>query len=412
LNDIHFTFFVITTLYWLCLYQRHGRWWMGAGAGLSLGLGLLVKEFMLLLLPLFLWAFMWQRSTSLRWRIVSLSLALVLATLVVLPWVMHVRSVTGSPVGGVARRGGGQAAKVLVSERAWGLRSPTELWKMVTFYDKPAWITQVLFIVALFYCGFRCLKNPRSEAVLLIAAIMIFYLTFAVFKALPLNLRRLLPLLPIYSILIAILLDHTWEKRDQVARLLRDRRRWTQYGMLILLAAFLVNNLKPQRVFAGFRPFAILSSNRAPLLRDEVKEAVGCIPPGVPVLTNYKSLMYFYSQGRHPVRALSMTQVKTGRPWMKKSVDAEPERTSSRVIYDFTIKDKRRLMDEDYLFEQIRESDAEFLVFFKTNMPKQSPKALVDYLGSRPDRFAVECENRGYSVYRLTLSVLEQGQSE
>lgn len=402
LNDIHLTFFVFLTLFGLCLYWRYGRWWMGGLAGVGLGLGLLTKEFAILILPLFVPVFLLREGkwTS-KWF--SLATALLLAALIVLPWIWHVKEVSGSPLGGVRQRAEGYGMEILFNARAWGFIPAGKFWNMVRFYDKPAWITQVFILFSILYGGWRFgfTRHRSGEGIIVIGAVLIWFGVFAIFKALEVNLRRLIPLLPIISLLVAILFDDIWKKRGDFASWIWDRRCWCRYGLLILFAVFLLNNLKPHRVLREFDPLCVLCSNRAPYLMNEVHRALDCVPPGVLVLTNYKSLVYFYSQGKRAALPLAITTAKESSPWVEEKKRRELEKGSTNVIYDFVHKSKRIIMDEGAFLEHVKNSGARYILFFQTKPRIWSPVELVVYLRSQPGHFLVVCEGRGYGVYQV-----------
>jgi|YNPNPStandDraft_1061719.scaffolds.fasta_scaffold09220_3 4-amino-4-deoxy-L-arabinose transferase-like glycosyltransferase len=407
LNDIHLTFFVFLALYFLALFWRHGRWWTAAGAGISSGLGLLTKEFAALLLPVAVGAMVLGRWGT-RKKGLSLLLAGSLLVIVLLPWILYVKGITGSLAGGTAQRAQGQALELLTSGGAWGLRSAREILDMVRFFDKPSWVIQVLHMASLVWGGWVWWKTKAGEVAIPLGMILIWYLVFAVFLALPLNLRRLIPLLPLYSLLSALLLDALRRRGEGLATRIGIGHRWTTVVFVVFFCVLLVANLKPSKVLRGFAPFSLFSSSMEPHYKKEIDAALGCIPAGASVLSNYPSLTYFYSQGAYRVRRLRTNIAERVLPWIGTGPKAPSGGPPSAVIYDFEDRGKRVFMDEGSFWEEVWRHDAEHLIFVRTGHRGLAPRALEEFMRRHEEVFAPLCLRENYSAYRIDRSALQK----
>jgi 4-amino-4-deoxy-L-arabinose transferase-like glycosyltransferase len=401
LNEVHLTFFMLLALYFLCHHLRRPRWGFAAAASACLGLGLLTKEFAFLLAPVFGGVFLLRGG---RWwkRILTVGLGLLVLGMVLLPWGLHVKRISGSPLGGVADRGKGHAAEILMDGRAWGIRPAGTLWDLVTFFDKPSWVAQVAILASLGFGIWKAAVGGAGPWRLVVGCILTWYSVFAVFVALPLDLRRLIPLLPLVSLLMAGTFWEVLERARGWGRLATWKPLWVSRASVALFCLFLLINLKPQRVMAGFEPTRLFSSSAAPFLMKEVLEATACAGRSPLVLTNYESLLYFYSRGEQPVRGLRTTRGSQLPPWLAHlREEEEDEEEAGSTMYDFRFRSKRVVMDEEFMESQIRESGASFLIFFRTGHPKMAPEALDRYLASQPQLLAPLCQNRRYAVYRI-----------
>jgi hypothetical protein len=368
---------------------------------MSLGLGLLTKEFTILIWPLVVWVFCFRPDPiSKRMGMVLGVVAVVF--FILLPWLIQVDQVTGSPFGGLLQRGAGHGKDALSNPKAWGLRSFGDLVDMVRFFDRPAWFSQLMGWTGFIYCLWRARKKRRMEEGILVGFVLIWLGTFAVFKALPLDLRRLIPLLPVFSILTAAFFHAVWLRcREYTTKLGIPKKIWV--GVFGLMFAFyLINDLKPKRVLGGFEPLCVLHSPRRPYLEDEMRTAVQCLPKGAQVATNYKSLLYFYSRGDLFPSGIPLTLEKKARPWMKEA--PKPHRapvSSSIILYDFYHKGRRMVMDEATLLRRLRESQVEFLAFFQSGNPRWAPRPLEDYFRRHSERYRPICQTEGVQVYRI-----------
>lgn len=405
LNEVHLTFFVLLTMYWLTLSWRYGKWWMAAAVGTSLGLGLLTKEFALLLVPVVVGGLLARRGKA-RTKMLQMAVVFLFTTAVLLPWILHVKGVTGSALGGTAQRAEGQALEVLTNLKAWGLRSPGEIWDMIRFFDKPSWIVQVLYICSLAFGAWMGWRKRSGELLVLLGTIVIWYLVFSIFLALPLNLRRLIPLLPLYSLLSALSLEALWRRRGVFEQKLKIGIRWVSLGFVCLVGILLAANLKPGKVFRGFEPWSLFSSPVEPYYEKQIQAALSCIPSGSPVLSNYPSLTYFYSQGAHPVRKLRTSVGEVSRPWLRSATRVRSMGASSAVLYDFQYRGKRVLMDEESFWQEIGRHDSGHLVFIQTGHRGLAPRALEEFMEGHKDVFVPVCSGDGYTVYRIDRSAL------
>ncbi len=407
LNEIPLGFFMLCAVYFLCVYLRRPSWWKAVGVGLSLGLGLLTKEFAVLILPvagltLVLAKEKWSR------KLFHLGVALSVLFIVLLPWLVHVTEITGSPLGGIAQRGKGQAAEIIRDTKAWGIR-PIEEWaNMVRLYGKPAWLCQVALIAAMAHGAWRFFRNREAEIGILLLTVVVFLLTFGFFVALPLDLRRLVPLFPLQALLVAIFLKRLWSfvlekaERSNLKIPASGRVAW------VLFALFAINSLKPALLITNFEPFAVLSSKQKPYLFNEIQAAISCVPAGSTILSNYRYVLYFYLGGSHPVKAL-LTSIEGSKSSLIShkrhtgSIDSVERKLDEgdAVLYDFVFRGKRVVMTREFLQRRIDESGADYLIFFRTDHPKVAPKALEDFLMAHPERYVPVCQDVGYAVYRI-----------
>jgi hypothetical protein len=274
---------------------------------------------------------------------------------------------------------------------------------MVTFYDRPAWIAQIAYFVAFLYGAWRFGRRRSIAGLMLVASILIWFGGFAVYKNHALSLRRLIPMLPLLSILLAVLFDDIWDKRQAISQFFRERRGWVHCGLVLVFVLFLVNNLKPQKALRGFEPLSVLSSKKPPYLKAPIKGSLSCVPKDVRILSNYASLLYFYSHGEASVRKMQMTIDKRKRMKraMRRKAAMEPRVDSDSLIYDFRWKDRRFVMDERAMLKQIEASHSSHLIYLRSDNPKKSPPALERFFQSHPERLQPECVKPDFTVYKI-----------
>ena len=402
LNEIPLGFFILCVIYFLCLYLRKPSWWIAVAVGCSMGLGLLTKEFAVLVLPA---AGLTLVLAKERWpkKLLHLTVTLSIMFLIIGPWLIHVAEITGSPLGGVAQRGKGQAAELIKSAKAWGTR-PIEDWiKMLTLFHKPAWLYQVAIIGSLLYGLWRLFRNKEFEMGVILSPIIVFFGTFGFFVALPFDLRRFVPLLPLYSLLVAISMKRCWEFLIGKGRELGFKVPAPGKLAILFFTIFCLNSLKPGRTMKDFEPFSLLSSKERPFLFDETEAAMRCVPPANVILANYRYVVYFYLQGNYTVKPLltTMEGKKSSHFFAKKDEGEGPTDEVGSVLYDFELRGKRVVMSREFLQRQIEESGADYLIFFRTGHPKSAPKAVEEFLMEHPERYVRICEDERYAVYRI-----------
>lgn len=392
LNDIHLTLFILMTLYLICLHWRYGKWWVGAGAGISLGLGLLTKELAVLVLPLFILAFLF-RQDPLRKKLVALFISLSLAACLILPWALHVKNVTGSPIGGVAQRGKGQAFEAISLKEGWGLRDWKEIWETLHFRGMTSGPFKGLYTFSLLYVAYRFWRRREREGLLLILLVLTWFTVFLTSLKLPLTRRQLIPLIPIYSLFVAILLDdlYTCCKRV-IERRGRLDERWVKYGALGLLLILLAVNLKPGRWVLDIYPFHLLDSSIPPFIYAEAQEARKCLAPGAKIISNYPNLFYFYGEGQFEVfKSKWISKGNKGRR-------SEAGIVRSRIGKGTTIADHMKEEMIDFL-TVVHNAPISHVVLLRPNDRWQSFMESLGRAGVLP--WEVACQGEGVMVYRL-----------
>lgn len=405
LNEIPLGFFILCVVYFLCMYLRRPSWSKAAAVGSSLGLGLLTKEFAVLMLPVAGITLVLARE---RWpkKLLHMLLALSFLLLVLLPWLIHVTEITGSPLGGIAQRGRGQAGQIIKDTKAWGIR-PIEDWAdMLTLYDRPAWLCQVAMIAGMAYAMWRFLRKREPEMGIVVLPILVFLGTFGLFVALPLDLRRLVPLFPLYSLLVAILLKRIWEFFVEKAQRLNLRTLASMKLGVALFILFALNSLKPGLVMHKFEPFRIFSSRKHFFLLSESEAAMRCVPSNSTILTNYPSILYFYLQANYPIRTLRTTMETPNPPLLSEMAGLGRMQSleGDSLLYDFQFMRNRVVMTREFLRRQIEASGADYLIFFRTGHPKAAPKVLEEFFMEHPDEYAPVCLEERYAVYRIVRS--------
>lgn len=398
LNEIPLGFFLLGVLYFTCSYVRKPSWWNAGGVGLSLGLGLLTKEFAVLLVPIAGLALVLAKEKCSR-KVFHLAIAVSVLSILVLPWLAHVAQITGSPLGGVAQRGQGQAVEIIKSAKSWGIR-PIEDWlDMITLYDRPAWLSQFVMITSIGYGLWRFLRNRELETGFLVLSILVFWCTFGFFVALPVDLRRFVPVLPIYSLLAAVLLIRFWPFfLDRIKRLGLRIPHESKVGIALFIL-FCVNSLKPGLLMHKFDPFKLFSARKDFFLLAESEAAVRCVPAGSTILTNYPSIFYFYTQGTHPVRALRTTMGPGNGP--SRLATGRSKEIQGTLLYDFEFGRKRAVITREFVEKEVEKSGASYLIFFRTGHPKAAPKALDEFFMARPEIYFPLCQDERYVVYEI-----------
>jgi hypothetical protein len=268
-------------------------------------LGLLTKEFAILLLPLFPVAFL-LRPDPWRRRIAALAVSAVLTACVVGPWVLHVKAATGSALGGLAQRGKGQALEVFSDQRSWGLREGSTVWEMVHLRGMPSAPFKAIYVASLLYVLLRSWRRRDAGGGMLLLLVLVWIGTFAVFVKLPLTSRRLLPLLPVYSLFAAVLFHDVYELLGRSWR----RRSWNPRVASVMGAAGLVGlvwvGLQPAATLGSVKPLRLYETAAPPPLRASVQDALKCLPGDARVLTNGSRLFYFYAKGEVRIAGASI----------------------------------------------------------------------------------------------------------
>jgi len=311
LNDIHLTFFIFLTILFLALHWRHGRYWTAILAGLSLGLGLLTKELALLVLPLFIPAAL-LRPDPLRRRLLQLFVALAFAAIVVTPWLAYVNKVSGSPLAGVEKRTKGDVEDLILDSAKWGVPDVKSVWNNLQFRGMISGPFKALYTLAFFYGVQRLWRRRANGEWLLPIFAAIWFSVFIFFIWMDPNRRRLVPLLPIYSVLVAVLIDDLHSKVTWLSQRLRIEGKWLRFGGGLLLALLVLVNLWPQKWLMEVRPLGIFRKSHDFFLQQEANRAIRCLLPGAAVVSNYPNLFYFYGAGQHAVFKSRLTGLATG----------------------------------------------------------------------------------------------------
>lgn len=392
LNDIHLTFFVLLTLYLLCLHWRHGKWWVGAGAGISLGLGLLTKELAVLVLPLFIPAFLF-RQDPLGKKLVALFISLSLAASLILPWALHVKSVTGSPLGGIAQRGKGKALGVISDQESWGLRDGKTIWKTIHFRGMTSGLFRVLYTFALLYVAYRCWRRREREHWLIILFVLIWFTTYLTCLKLPLTRRQLIPLIPTYSLFVSVLLDDLYS----IASRFWSQRNWVRYGRWGFLLTLLAINLSPRPWFLEIRPLAILRSPIPLFLYEEAQQAIACIMPGARIISNYPNLLYFYGKGEFQVFKSKWIPREGGAGEIRKRAQIGYEGKGSPIVIGEEMK-------MHSFMSVVRHFRVSHVVIFRPEKGNRL-QGLIERSGQQGFlRAEVLCQGEGVRVYRIVSS--------
>lgn len=388
LNEVHLTFFLVLTIFFLALHWRDGRWWTATLGGLSLGLGILTKELAILALPLVIPATL-LRSDSLRRRLFHLFLALVLALCVMLPWLEYVDEVTGSPLGGVAKRTKGDIEEVVWDKSNWGIPDARSVWHNLHLRGMTSGPFKILYSMAFIHGIYRFWRRRARGEWLLLMFAAIWLCVFIFFLWMDPNRRRFVPLLPMYNILAAVLIDELCSKRRWFSERFRIEGGWSRLvggGLLLLL---LVVNLWPQKWLWGVRPLGIFRKSQDFFLQQEANRAIQCLVPGAAVVSNYPNLFYFYGAGEYAVFKSRMVGFETGSRQGKKGKD--PGGSALR----------RRGGDGPGLMEVMRSAGISQVVVFLgreesglySEIERLRKQGVVD--------FAVRCQEERFVVYDL-----------
>ncbi len=388
LNDVHLTFFLILTIFFLALHWRDGRWWTAILGGLSMGLGILTKELAILALPLLIPA-MLLRSDPPRRRFFHLFLALVFAAAVVLPWLGHVNEVTGSPLGGVAKRTKGDIEEVIWDRSNWGVPDARSVWHNLHFRGMTSGPFKVLYSAAFIYAIYRFLKRRARGEWLLLMFVATWLCVFIFFLWMDPNRRRFVVLLPMYNVLVAVLIDDIYSRRKWFSEKLRMKGEWLRIvggGLLLLL---LVVNLWPQKWLSEVRPLGIFRKSHDFLLQQEANRAIRCLLPGAAVVSNYPNLFYFYGAGQHAVFKSRLVGLATGH-----------RRGEQRKDPGGSVSPRRRA-DRPGLMEVMRSAGIRHVVVF---LGKQESGLYNDIERLRREGaldFTVRCQEERFVVYDL-----------
>jgi hypothetical protein len=405
LNEVLLAFFIITAVFWAVLYTRTARTWVLIPMGATMGLGLLTKEFMALVAPALIVSCLIAEG-SVRKKVLAVVVIGMVAFIFILPWLIHVKQEAGSPLAGLFQRAKGHAVEAVLSKSSWGLRGINDWVEMILFFDRPAWFSQLLWIMSMvFLIRYSVTKGSKAGWIFLVV-IFTWWLVFGSFKALPLNLRRFVPLLPLAALIISVFLN---ELLRWLSHYIKDgpaARRLFHGAVVIAIGIVLINDIKPKRTLKGFNPFCILCSPKPPYLRDEMIWAIQCLPPGAGVASNYKSLLYFYSKGTLKPSGIPVTLVRGVKPWDKNKNIKESVKTGGDFIYDYVYRKRRIVMDENTLLRGILKNGKEYLVFFDSGNKRLAPPQLGKYLESHPEMFLPVCIGDRFQVYRVSLQSL------
>lgn len=389
LNDVHLTFFLVLTIFFLALHWRDGRWWTALSGGMSLGLGILTKELAILALPLLIPATL-LRSDPPRRRLVHLLLALVFLAAVMLPWLWHVNDVTGSPLGGVAKRTKGDIEEVIWDRSNWGIPDLRSVWHNLHLRGMTSGPFKVLYSLAFIYGIYRFWRRRARGEWLLLMFVAIWYCVFIFFLWMDPNRRRFVPLLPMYNILAAFLIDELYSKRKWFSERFRVKGGWLRLGGTGLFMLLIVVNLWPEKWLSGVRPFGIFKKSHDFFLQQEAKRAIECLDAGARVTSNYPNLFYFYGGGDHAVLKSRLMGLASEDREGKKGKD--PGTSISR----------RRGSDRLGLMEVMRSAGISQVVVFQGREESGLYNEIERLRKEGALEFAVRCQEERFVVYDLT----------
>lgn len=401
LNDVPLTFFVFCGLYFICRYGRTPSIFNACGFGLSVGLGLLTKEFAVLLLPLALFILVLSRARPSS-KIFHAVVAIVIIGCLLWPWVVHVTEISGSPLGGVLQRGQGRAKELIASAQAWGLRPLSEWIRMITFFGKPSWLWQLTTILALLWGSLKAINERDMVTGSMLGLILVWIFTFGIFVALPLDFRRFVPVLPVVSVLTAVMFCKIQEVLNEKLTRRGLNMRVVNTIYIALVCVYLANSISiislPKKINLG-RPF---TSKHQLFLKKEVDLALLCTPSDSVIISNYSSLLYFYSGGNIKARRLPVSTKNNEELRFEHSTDDDSE--GGPILYDFVHRGKKFRMTGHYLENQVKSSGASFVVFFRVRDDKLSPREIENFFMNRPQTYRLICSGENVRVFAVNFS--------
>ncbi len=183
----------------------------------------------------------------------------------------------------------------------WGIPDPSSLWHNLNLRGMTSGPFKVLYGLALIYGIYRFWRTRARGGWLLLMFVVIWLCVFIFFLWMDPNRRRFVPLLPMYNLLAAFLIDEFCSRRRWLSERLGGKAGWSRLGGGGLLLLLVVVNLWPQKWLWEVRPFGIFRDYQGFFLQQEAKAALRCLDAGARVISNYPNLFYFYGGGDHPV---------------------------------------------------------------------------------------------------------------
>jgi len=205
------------------------------------------------------------------------------------------------------------------------------------------------------------------------------------------------PLLPVYSLLVAILLEDLFvEGKESLRKIIAVRRPWSmpaQCGLLILVALL---NLWPQGWLPQVRPFGVFREYACFMLQEESARAIRCLDPGSRVTSNYPNLLYFYSKGEHQVFKMRL-------PGSKETALSERETLPlKRRKATGPSPSEERLMRPSEVNEALQRAGIDQAVIFLSEGKTVHLHELIEGLRREGAlKVTVRCEDEGLVVYDL-----------
>lgn len=209
---------------------------------------------------------------------------------IVLPWILRVHNITGSPLGALAQRAKGEELELLRDPETWGARELRTLVKTLTLRSMPSGPFRVVYAAAFLYSVFSIVrrKAPRGLplAIILIGS---WLLVFQVFLPLPMTRRQLIPLLPVFNVLAALLVIRIWDWVDaRISGMLPTVFRRVA-GSLGATGLILLNF--PPGFWPEVRPLDLFESPGPRFLEAETLAAMKSVDNADLLTSNYPSLL-------------------------------------------------------------------------------------------------------------------------
>jgi hypothetical protein len=368
------------------------RWWTAIGAGFWFGLGILTKEFTILVLPLFFLAF-FLHSEALSKRLLMFTASLLLAAAVVFPWAFHVKEITGTPLGGMAMRAKGKAIQLIGDTKKWGIRDVQEIKKTVLFRGMISGPFRILFPLSLAYFVFRIYRKGPREGWLFILLVVVWFGFFCTFSGLSPNRRRLIPLLPYFSLFIALMF-HDFHRIVRGSKLFGVRNGSLHIFAVMGVLSLLFLNLGPRVGLLRGLVSKAFRSPSPPLLFHESQQALACLEAeGGRVVSNIPNLFYFYGKGRYPVYKPRRIPAGAG-PWGDGSSREESKGMNTHVSRTAFLRGRD-------LLKVIRGYRIHYVVALKSGKESRLKETMKQLIDEGLVHASIRCKGQGYMVYEI-----------
>ena len=387
LSETELIFFVNLSIFFLYFTLEKGTKRYPILLGVSLGLGYLTKELIVFLSPLLL-LILYEKNHNVRTRIRNFCMCGGSGAVVIAPWYYHVSTTAQQKVlGGITGRTG--AREIFTS---WGFRGSEDVVSIFTFEGMISALVLILFYTGVLLAVRRYWNHRKMPDKLLVLSIVGWVFLFTFNTLMPVQVRRLVPMLIPFYILSSRALTGLYSRMKTI-EVAEEKTIPLTFVLIIILFSYWNTGISlnewGQFRFSSLTQESEMDYPIETVFLEDCKLFSSRYDKDEVVGSSFAYLFYFYTEGQYVSYRLQKENLS--------------DMTSETIIYKYN---PQKGISEERLLRQI--SDDNISVLFL--LAERSIVTLVEYLRSKPSIFA-ERTGDGYKatfVFEVNREELEE----